>query len=286
MYQIYFILEWHSTCFGRSFRPSSGVQDCHIQQQLLLSAAVTVAVRTVLELLMMDGKAVRNRYSVTPNKIDLRHRYIYRNNIAMYGPMNVKSANANFNWVSHAFSVHYGGQRRIIISIKNSFQSDILSILIDTSAFFCALKYIFKYFVSMRIWECRSGRLERKRGCSEREYRIYWKRVHLLWSRCHRIEASFWNPWFYPLHKTSTFKKSRILCKNPTPEALLLCLIILRTTWHLSHPDNTLCPFAIAYKFQYYDSVPGVQTEFVQYGIPIYIFNIILQYNPVSGLFL
>ena len=28
LYQIYFILEWHSTCFGRSFRPSSGVQDC------------------------------------------------------------------------------------------------------------------------------------------------------------------------------------------------------------------------------------------------------------------
>jgi len=28
MYEIYFILEWHSTCFGRSFRPSSGVQDC------------------------------------------------------------------------------------------------------------------------------------------------------------------------------------------------------------------------------------------------------------------
>jgi len=24
---VYFILEWHSTCFGRSFRPSSGVQD-------------------------------------------------------------------------------------------------------------------------------------------------------------------------------------------------------------------------------------------------------------------
>jgi len=22
------LLEWHSTCFGRSFRPSSGVQDC------------------------------------------------------------------------------------------------------------------------------------------------------------------------------------------------------------------------------------------------------------------
>jgi len=41
MYQIYFILERH-TCFGRSFRPSSGVQ----------------------ELLMMDGKTVRNMQSV------------------------------------------------------------------------------------------------------------------------------------------------------------------------------------------------------------------------------
>jgi len=28
MYLIYFIWKWHSTCFGRSFRPSSGVQDC------------------------------------------------------------------------------------------------------------------------------------------------------------------------------------------------------------------------------------------------------------------
>ena len=28
MYQIYFILEWHCTCFGRSFRPLPAVQDC------------------------------------------------------------------------------------------------------------------------------------------------------------------------------------------------------------------------------------------------------------------
>jgi len=28
MYQIYFILKWRSTCFGRFFRPSSGAQDC------------------------------------------------------------------------------------------------------------------------------------------------------------------------------------------------------------------------------------------------------------------
>jgi len=35
MYQIYYILKWHSTCFGRSFRPSSGVQDCtHINRHL------------------------------------------------------------------------------------------------------------------------------------------------------------------------------------------------------------------------------------------------------------
>jgi len=28
MNQIYFIFEWHSTCFGRSFRPSLAVHDC------------------------------------------------------------------------------------------------------------------------------------------------------------------------------------------------------------------------------------------------------------------
>ena len=33
MYEIYLILEWHSTCFGRSFRPSSAVQDCTYSNQ-------------------------------------------------------------------------------------------------------------------------------------------------------------------------------------------------------------------------------------------------------------
>jgi hypothetical protein len=28
MYQIYYILKWHSTCFGRSIGPSSGAQHC------------------------------------------------------------------------------------------------------------------------------------------------------------------------------------------------------------------------------------------------------------------
>ena len=40
MYQIYFILEWHSTCFGRSFRPSSGVRYC-----CLLVSGYTLASR-------------------------------------------------------------------------------------------------------------------------------------------------------------------------------------------------------------------------------------------------
>ena len=48
MCQIYFILGWHSTCFRRSFRPSSWVQD-YIQQQayvkqILLSASKQRAV--------------------------------------------------------------------------------------------------------------------------------------------------------------------------------------------------------------------------------------------------
>ena len=33
MYQIYFIFEWHCTCFGRSFRPSPAVQDCTYSNQ-------------------------------------------------------------------------------------------------------------------------------------------------------------------------------------------------------------------------------------------------------------
>jgi len=41
----YFILEWHSTCFRRSFRPSSGVQDCtYSNRHLLLYASKQTAV--------------------------------------------------------------------------------------------------------------------------------------------------------------------------------------------------------------------------------------------------
>jgi len=81
-----FILEWHSTCFGRSFRLSSGAQDCKYSNFRLMSNGYCwlLAVSSIcltyacccmfnlellmeenccmysLELLMMDGKTVRN----------------------------------------------------------------------------------------------------------------------------------------------------------------------------------------------------------------------------------
>jgi len=100
-----FYVEWHCTCFGRSFRPSSGVQDCtysnrymsnrycRLQQQVyvkqILPTTATVIRQTDTadcllasrrqylfdwrvyspELLMMDGKTVRNMYNVIPHKI-------------------------------------------------------------------------------------------------------------------------------------------------------------------------------------------------------------------------
>jgi len=45
-----FILVISSTCFGRSFRPSSGAQNC----------TYACCRRCSLELLMTDGKTVRN----------------------------------------------------------------------------------------------------------------------------------------------------------------------------------------------------------------------------------
>jgi len=57
MYQIYFILEWQSTCFGRSFRPSLGVEDFTYGNRNLSNRYCCMY---SLELLMMDGKTVRN----------------------------------------------------------------------------------------------------------------------------------------------------------------------------------------------------------------------------------
>jgi len=80
-----FILEWQCICFGRPFRPSSAVQDCtysnrHLSNRycyLLASGYPLAAVSSIcltnafccmysLVLLMMDGKSVRNMYSVIP----------------------------------------------------------------------------------------------------------------------------------------------------------------------------------------------------------------------------
>jgi len=64
MYQIYFILELLSTCFGRSFRRSQGVQDCtysngHLSNRYCCLTNACCCMYS-LELLMMDGKTARN----------------------------------------------------------------------------------------------------------------------------------------------------------------------------------------------------------------------------------
>jgi hypothetical protein len=58
MYQNYFILEWHCTRFGRSFRPSSGVQNCTYSSICLTNACCSIH---SLELLTMDGETVQNK---------------------------------------------------------------------------------------------------------------------------------------------------------------------------------------------------------------------------------
>ena len=74
MYQFYFILEWHSTYFGRSFRPfrpSSGVQDCTYSNKHLSNRYCC---------LLASGYRLASSW------------FYYRNNITMHGPMNVKLA--------------------------------------------------------------------------------------------------------------------------------------------------------------------------------------------------
>ena len=61
MYQINFILEWHSTCFGRSFRPSSAVQDC------TYSCQTDTAVCTVLNCWFYFGMSLYMFRTVFPS---------------------------------------------------------------------------------------------------------------------------------------------------------------------------------------------------------------------------
>jgi len=61
-----FILVKRSTCFGRSFRPSSGAQNCiygnrHMSNSCCSSCLTYACCRICsFELLMMDGRTVRN----------------------------------------------------------------------------------------------------------------------------------------------------------------------------------------------------------------------------------
>ena len=137
----------------------------------------------------------------------------------------------------------------------------------------------------MQIWECRSGRLERK-GAVQKENTEYTKK-----------ECIYFEVGATGLNIISEIR-GFILCTTQVHLKIcgfytkilslkhyycVLSFFVQRGIWvtQITHSS-----FAKAYKLQYYEIVPGVQTEFLQYGIPIYIFNIILKYNQVSGLFL
>jgi len=92
MSQIYFILEWHSTCFGRSFHPSSGFEDPTYSNRymsnrycwLLASkqSAVSVwhtpvAVFTVFKSLWWTERPSETCRVPFQNKINLRHWCIW-----------------------------------------------------------------------------------------------------------------------------------------------------------------------------------------------------------------
>jgi len=101
-YQINFILEWHSTCFGRSFRPSSAVQDCtysnrHLSNRYCCLLASKCLLLYVQSLTADDGRKDRPKHVECHSKIKLiwyngaSSWFYYRSNIRMHGPVEVKS---------------------------------------------------------------------------------------------------------------------------------------------------------------------------------------------------
>jgi len=100
MYQIYFILEWHSTCFGRSFRPSSGVQDCtysnrHLSNRYCCLLAVSVwqmPVCTVMNSWWWTERTSETCRMSFQYKINLIHWCI----LAPFGTIVTWSENLNF----------------------------------------------------------------------------------------------------------------------------------------------------------------------------------------------
>ena len=75
-------LEWHSTCFGRSFRPSSAVEDCTYNNSKQTAVSVwhmSFALCTVQSWTPDDGRKDRPKYVEchSKNKINLIHRCIW-----------------------------------------------------------------------------------------------------------------------------------------------------------------------------------------------------------------
>ena len=122
MYQIYFILEWHSTCFGRSFRPSSGVQDCTYRYSCLLAVHTDTAVCLLASrqlylfvkclLLYVQSRTPDDGQKDYPKHTECHSKmkqiwyagasgwFYYGNNITMHAPTNVKFARNMYN-MSH-----------------------------------------------------------------------------------------------------------------------------------------------------------------------------------------
>ena len=86
MYQIYFILEWHSTCFGRSFHPSSGVQDCthnnrHLSSRYCcLLANKYLSIWTNLNIAFQPTNKIYQQLSDRPSNINPSRIYQHKCN--------------------------------------------------------------------------------------------------------------------------------------------------------------------------------------------------------------
>jgi len=100
-----FVLEWHPTCFGRSFRLSSEDQDCKYSNGHLSDSIICMTNTCLLYVQSWtpdDGRKDRPKHVGCHSKIKkiwyigASSWFYYRNNITMHGPMNVKLQNTCF----------------------------------------------------------------------------------------------------------------------------------------------------------------------------------------------
>ena len=95
MYQIYFILGWQSTCFGRSFRPSSRVHDCtysnrHLSNRCCCLLADTFYMfRTVFPSIIRSTKVYIQQQAyvkqlLSGNEMELQFRLVWHMPVAVY----------------------------------------------------------------------------------------------------------------------------------------------------------------------------------------------------------